>query len=229
MKLTKQTRLIDFQVATGPSGLDMDEEKAINGSLFTTYEPIRLWLREHTLKAPFRKLLVTLADERMARWHGSVMVAVGICEVTEAVDLPTFRQNAHDHRWVLGLVAHALSCVARETGWSDDALNHLVAQLSEKTLPLIHIFDKLTQVDVRTGVECRVWFSTQPGSNQVGVRVSKQDGTCRDVVVASKPRPLYLEDHFPVAKSVIHGTNFVLLDKDGKTLVSVSIDKSGPY
>jgi hypothetical protein len=226
----KQVRLFDFQISASPDGLSMDDQAAINRLLFTTYEPVRLWLREQTIKAPFCKIAVTIEDERTGgKWHGSVMVAVGLCEVTEAVDLTTLRNNAQDHRWVLGIVAHALSCVAREIGWSEQALNDQVAQLSEKPLPLVHFFEKLTQTDPRTGTECRVWFSTQPGSNQVGVRFSKQAGTSRDVIVASKPRPLYLEDTLPVAKSAIRGPNFVLLDKKGKTLASVPMDAAEPH
>ena len=222
MMISKQVRLIDFQVGAGFSGLVLDEEIEVNRALFTTYEPIRLWLREQGIKAPFCKIVVSFADEgRASKWHGSVMVAVGICEVTEAVDPSTLRNNAHDHRWVLGIVTHALACVAREISWSEPSLNDHIARLSEKTLPLVHVFEKLTQMDPVSGTACSVWFSTQPGCHQIGVRFSKQDGISRDVVVASKTRPLYLEDTLPVVKSAIRGPNFVLLGKRGKTLASV--------
>ena len=222
MKIEKQVRLIDFDVYADPGGLDMDEQKAINDALFTTYEPVRLWLKEHTVKAPFRKLLIILTDETWsAKWHGQVVVVGGICHVSEAVATPTLRNNAHDHRWVLGIVAHALACVAREIGWSEPSFNEHVARLSEKPLPLVHVFEKLTQTDPVSGTACSVWFSTQPGAHQIGVRFSKQDGTSCDVIVASKPRPLELEDDFPVTKSAIRGPNFVLLGKRGKTLASV--------
>ena len=60
-------------------------------------------------------------------------------------------------------------------------------------------------------MKCVPWLSTQPGETVVGARIGD-----RDVKVLSKPGPLYLEDSFPVAKSVIRGHEYVLLDKAGK-------------
>jgi hypothetical protein len=59
------------------------------------------------------------------------------------------------------------------------------------------------------------------------VRLVSKNSTERDVTVLSQPGSLFLEYSFPLAKSAIRGQEFVLLDKAGKVLASVPIDKSG--
>jgi len=218
--MSKLARLVDFQVFARPNGLVGDEQRQINEALFTSYEPVRLWLKEREIRAPFRKIVVSLADRvSSAQWHGNVSNAIGICEVTEAIDTATLAQKVVDHRWVLGVISHALGCVARGTGWHSIELEGCINRLSETTLPLVHFFEGLAQIDEVSGVKCLPWFSTRPGETRLGVRI---DG--RDVMAVSVTGPLYLEDSFPVAKSVIRGRDFVLLDKRGKTLASVPID-----
>ena len=94
--------------------------------------------------------------------------------------------------------------------------------MSAKAAPLVHIFTGLEQIENVSGVSCVLWLSARPGETQLGVRLGE-----RDVVILSKPGPVYLEDTFPVAKSAIVGRDYLLLDKTGKTLASVPIDKSG--
>jgi hypothetical protein len=220
--MSKLSRLVDFQVYARPSGLAEGEQKPLNEALFSTFEPVRLWLKEHAIEAPFKKIAISLADEASsARWHGNVSNAIGICQVTEAVGLPTMRQSAGDHRWVFAIVEHALGCVARSTGWQSDELAGFIKVASRTPLPLVHFFEGLAQVEKASGVKCVPWLSTRPGETQIGVRLGE-----RDVTVLSRPGPLYLEDSFPVAKAVIRGRDFVLLDKSGKSLASVPIDKS---
>lgn len=225
--MSKQVRLVDFQVYARPTGLAGDEQRPINEALFTTFEPVRLWLKEHEMKAPFRKIVVSIADEASsARWHGNVSNAIGICEVTEAVDMTMLVQKAGDHRWVFGLIEHALGCVARSAGWRSDELEGFIRAASERTLPLVHFFERLAQVDSVSGVKCVPWLSTRPGETQIGVRFVSKDHAERDVTILSKPEPIYLEDAFPIVKSSIRRADFVLLDKSGRALASVPIDKS---
>jgi hypothetical protein len=220
--MSKLVRLVDFQVYARPTGLAGGEQRPINEALFTIYELVRLWLKEREIKAPFRKLVVSLADEASsARWHGNVSNAVGICEVTEAIDVTTLAEKAGDHRWVLGIVEHALGCVERSTTWRSDELEGFIKAASEQSLPLVHLFEGLAQVETASGVKCVPWLSARPGEMQIGVRLGE-----RDVTVLSKPGPLYLEDSFPVATSAIRGREFVLLDKAGKVLANVAIDNS---
>ena len=53
-----------------------------------------------------------------------------------------------------------------------------------------------------------------------------KDAAERDVMVLSRLEPLYLEDTFPMATAAIRQRDYVLLDKSGKVLASVPIDKS---
>jgi hypothetical protein len=52
--MSKLVRLVDFQVYARPSGLPNGEQRPIDEGLFTTFEPVRLWLKEHEIRAPFR-------------------------------------------------------------------------------------------------------------------------------------------------------------------------------
>jgi hypothetical protein len=222
----KQTRLVDFQLYAR-SGFADGQQRPINQALFATFEPVRLWLKEHKIEAPFRKLVVTFADEASsARWHGSVEIAIGVCEVTEAVSPAALERGAGDHGWVLGAVEHALTCVAREAGWASEDLAAAVAEMSSRVWPLVHFFARLAKVDRTSGVRCRPWLSARPGETQIGVRLESANVE-RNVTVLSRPGPVYLEDEFPVAKSIIRHRDFVLVDKAGKVLASVPIDDPG--
>jgi hypothetical protein len=220
--MSKATRLADFQVCAPPAGLDLDVQRRINEALFTVFEPIRLWLKEHVVAAPFRKVIVSLVDAAsFAQWHGRVSNVMGVCEVMEAVDVAALRKYTDDHRWVLRIVEHALGCVAENTGWQSKDLGRFAKALSKRKLPLVHIFESLEQLDSNSGVKCVPWLSTRPGETQVGVRIGR-----RNTVIKSHPGPLYLEDTFPLSNSAIREGEYVLLDKTGKRLASVAINVS---
>lgn len=218
---------MDFQVFARAQGFIGNEQRSINEALFVTYEPIRLWLKEHTVKAPFRKLLVSFADESSsAPWHGSVSTTAGICEVTEAVAPSQLRQNAKNHRWVIKQINHALMRVAKELSWSSEALEAFLEKLSNTPLPITHFFATLTKANDRTGVKCEPWLAVQPGLSQIGVLISIAGEGARDIVLMSKHGPVYLEDDFPIAKSKLSNTEFLLLDKNGNTLASVPLQQT---
>ena len=222
--MNKLVRLVDFQVGVGSTNLAQHEQRSANLALFSTYEPVRLWLKERVIRAPFRKIVVSLSDEgSFACWHGNVSNVVGICEVMEAVDPATLVERAPDHRWVLGVVEHAIACIERDAGWRSSELEDFLKTESERSLPLVHFFESLAQTERASGVKCILWLSTQPGETVVGARIGD-----RDVAILSEPGPLYLEDCFPVAKSVLRRNEYVLLDKSGKALASVAIDANVP-
>ncbi len=220
--MNRHTRLVDFQVHARRSGLAEGEQKPLNEALFSTFEPVRLWLKDRAIEGPFRKIAISLAaDSSSARWHGNVSNAIGLCQVTEAVVLSELLQNAGDHRWVLGIVQHALKCVTQSTNWRSDELDSFIADVSGRTLPLVHFFDGLARVERASRIRCVPWLSTHPGETQIGVRIGE-----RDVRVLSAPGPIYLEDSFPLAKSTIQERAYVLLDKAGKALATVPIDSA---
>jgi hypothetical protein len=47
--MSKQVRLVDFQVYARPTGLAGDEQRPINEAPFATFERVRLWLKEHEI------------------------------------------------------------------------------------------------------------------------------------------------------------------------------------
>lgn len=213
--MTVHARLRDFQIFSEQPEL----QASYHDALFATYEPVRLWLRERKPTAPFKKILVCLDDERTAKpFHGHVMNALGVCRIFEAVNASTLAKHVEDHRWLLGVVVDALGHVAKATGWRSPEFESFIADLRERSWPLVHVFERFAQVDRRTGATCVPWLSTRPGETKVGVRI----GT-RDVAVLSGP--IWLEDDFPLAKVVIKGRDYVVRDRGGKTLASVSIDR----
>src|SRR5262249_9876165 len=152
---------------------------------------------------------VSLVDESWsAKWHGNVSNAIGICEATEAVDVAMLVEKARNHRWVFNIIEHALGCVARSTGWRSEELESFIRAASERTLPLVHFFERFAQVDRVSGVKCVPWLSTRPGETQIGVRFLSTDNAARDVTILSNPEPIYLEDDFPMVKSRIRRPDF---------------------
>lgn len=217
--MSKLLRLRDFQVAVGSTSLALNAQRSANLSLFSTYEPVRLWLRERGVRAPFRKIVVSLCDEELcADWHAKVASVAGICEAIEAVDPTTLVERAGDHRWVFAVVEHAIACIEQHVGWRSSELKDFIKAESERPLPLVHFFEALAQTEAASGVKCVPWLSTRPGETAIGVRIGE-----RDVTVLSQPGPLYLEDSFPIAKSIICGQAYRLLDKEGKALASVDL------
>jgi hypothetical protein len=225
--MSKEMRLRDFQVSINTTG-NMDDDVIIGRAFFTSFEPVVLWLRERIIKAPFGKLVVNLTnDATRARLEGHIMVAFGICHVAIAVDFSTLLQNAADHRWVFGRVLHALIYVDQQLGWRSPELEAFLVATCEKERPLVHFFDRFTRTFKKVGVTCIPWFSTQPGETKLGVRLITKDGAERDVTLLSKAESLYMEDDFPLAKLVIHGSTLVFLDKAGNILAAVPIVEPG--
>jgi hypothetical protein len=222
LAMTTQSRLVDFQVFARAPGLAEGEQKFLNEQLFATFEPVRLWLKEHEVRAPFKKIAVSLSNRSTsARWHGNVSNAIGVCQVTEAVELAELRQHVGDHRWVLAIITHALACAAQSAGWHSEPLDQYLATTSRSDWPLIHQFERLSVRDDLTNVMCMPWLSTQPGKTEVGASI----GT-RRVTVMSEAGPIYLEDSFPLARSSIRDRTFLLQDVAGRTLAAVPIDST---
>jgi hypothetical protein len=134
--MKKLVRLIDFQIGVGASNLDMNAQRVTNLALFSSYEPVRLWLRESHVTAPFRKLVVALSDRSThGRWHGAVSNVAGVCEVIQAVDTASLPSRAVDHRWALGVALHAVEQVANSIGWRSPDLVEFVHSASHCEWP----------------------------------------------------------------------------------------------
>lgn len=179
--------------------------------------------REKDFQAPFGKVLITVLDEATSqKWHGHIGVATGICMVSEAVPVRSIRDEARNHRWVLGLVTHALGCIDSRLGWRSTAFEDEVLRLERQQLPLRHVFERLIREDSASGVRCEPWFSCASGLSRVGVSLLSH-GTSLDVTVFSKEGAMYVERDFPVVKTSIRKSQFNFIDRKGKTLASVPL------
>jgi hypothetical protein len=219
--MTRPRRLVDFQITVGPSTLQEGERRSANLSLFSTYEPVRLWLKERDVRAPFEKILIGLcAETTFAAISGSVVDGAGVCEVILALDPGAIAAGVINQRWAFGIAEQALIKIQLETGWQSEELVRLLQSRAEQTPPLVHFFDKLRKKDRTSGVECSLWFATQPGRTSVGARVGEVD-----VTLLSEPGPIFLEDSFPVSRAAIRDGEYRLSDSGGNLLASIPIRK----
>ncbi|EMO00169.1 hypothetical protein LEP1GSC112_1769 [Leptospira interrogans serovar Pomona str. UT364] len=217
-------RLIDFQIHVRPAGLAQIEQKSCNEALFPVFEAIRLWLRERNISAPFRKIVVSIADYSVAQeWHGDVSVALSICEVTEACDINQVHLKVHDYIWVSTLVLEALEHIRLETGWDNVELRNILGHIGTQSPPCAHLFGKLRKIDRKTGIVCDVWLVAAYKSTSVMTRFSYEGKQIGEIILVHKPGPLYIEDDLPVATTAIVKHSFVLLDRNRQPLASVLI------
>ncbi len=174
-----------FPGVRGALGACRRRAEALNEALFSTFEPVRLWLKEHVIEAPFKKIAISLGGR-------SLFNALAWQRLERDRDLSGHGggRSSDDaakrgqYRWVLAIVEHALGCVARSTGWRSDELEGFIRAAAERPLPLVHFFEGLAQVEKPSGVKCVPWLSTRPGETQIGVRLGE-----RDVTVLSVPAP----------------------------------------
>jgi hypothetical protein len=201
----------------------LDQEKTLNGGLFPVYEAVRLWLKERMIVAPFRKIVISLEDHLLAaKRHGSLTVALGICKVTEAVCAEDFLSRHGDHTWTCHRVLDGLEHISSGLGWRCEELVSHVQQISGKAPPCSHRFARLCRL-ARNGVACEVLLEADVGTSIVKVRFSAHGRVAIEVVVASRPGPLWVEDDYPVAAARIDKGHFLLLAKDRSVLARVAI------
>lgn len=216
-------RLVDFQVSVRPAGLSMNQQKEINEWLFPVYEAVRLWLKEQKVLAPFKKIVVSLADRRVSeQWHGKAMVALGICEVTEAVGIDDLTRYRGEHGWTCQRILDALEHVASTVGWNCQDLVSLVHQIATQRPPCFHRFPGLSKRD-KTGLICDVILEADVGATAVKVQFTDDRSQTTHVMVTSRPGPLFIEDDFPVMTTKIDNGTFVLLGRGKQVLAQVRI------
>lgn len=209
--------LQDIQIFIPNRGMSRDEQKRVNQNAFASFEPVRLWAKEQQLVAPFKKLVVTLADPRTADAMGDAAPIVDeLCNVILSTELETVRDRSADHRWMLARIVEALDRVSSGTKWDCTSLREHIALLQTREWPLRHYFESRAQSDSTTGMRCVPWFETRPMETRVGVRLGDDD-----VVVLSETGPLYLEDKFPMARTTVVNRDFLILDRAGETLARV--------
>lgn len=216
-------RLVDFQISAqavpGASSADM---KAANEALFPFYEAVRLWLKDRSVAAPFRKIVVTLRDA--AAPYGGVSgraTAARICEVPEDVEGLLSKALAGSYQWLEDIVLAGLDHIETSLGWSSEELKAKVRMMAGSGPPWEHRFSKLGKV--YRGVRCDLWFSAKPGRSVVEARFTSKDGGVERMAVAERPGPLFLEDDFPVAKAAVVGGDYILRSRDGGELARLNV------
>jgi len=214
-------------VCVGPAGLPAGQQRDVNCALFPLYEAVRLWLRSQSIEAPFKKLLINLVDSRVGgRFHGNVALALGICEVTEAVEVAELLARRTDYGWLCALLEDALGHVSVRLRWKCAALENEIREVGSKKPPCLYRFEKLRRSDCVTGFTCDVFFEADVGASVVKVLFTAGQ-VVAEVEVASRSGPLFLEDEFPVVRSAIQDRFFVLLSRDNGVLSRVPIPE-GP-
>jgi len=209
--------LRDFQIYAGPGNPD------VNDRLFTCFEPIRLWLRDHHVRAPFRKILIELMDDpRVQSCAPTVGVAIGICHVVRVLPPGHIAASTTDHRWTLDLVRSCLQDIKESLGWHDDGLDAAVLALRGQPLPLSHTLARLTRTDRSSGIRCEIVFVTTFGESRAIARLTRPEGAISEVVVGTSVGAVDTEDYLP-AKTIIRDGFFVLLDASKKELARVAI------
>lgn len=215
-------RLVDFQAFVRPVGLSEDEQRSCNEAFFPLCECVRFWLRENRVEAPFRKILVTVVDEGTARpWHGKTSVALGVCEVTEAVQVEELKQRHTEFPWLASIVVAGLRHIESGVRWSTFDLVELVRGMTRSAPPCVHRFAKLRQE--HKGTQCDLVFRAGIGASTLKVEFTSPHRSCASAVIAEAAGPLFLDDVFPVAASGILGGDYVLRDRERRILARVPI------
>lgn len=201
--------------------MSREQQAEVNKIAFASAEPLRLWAKEHAVRAPFSKLVVELGDPETARgMNGANPVLHSICHVILGVELVAVQERISDLRWTMGMIQAALDRVVGDAAinWASPSLGERVSELASQSWPVRHYFERRKRVVRRGGAVCVPWFETRPLLTRIGVRIDNHD-----VELMVEDRPIYLEDTFPMARTRIDGQDFVILAKDGRTLARVPL------
>lgn len=218
-------RLIDFQACVCgdfESKFLIEELKTVNHACFPIYESLRLWLKEHKVQAPFRKIVVELRDSTTSSdWHGRASNILGICEVNEAVDPEALKLCGQDTEWIAARVIKGLEHIKAEIGWSDDGLREHAETVACAHPPCSHIFKKLRKRF--SGTICDVWLVADVGHTIIKASFTLPNGESMEVVLAEANRPIFLEDDYWIKSAEVLNGHYVLRDPCKRELVRIPI------
>lgn len=220
--MVKLSRMVDIQIVVMPHALHAEELRRANQVLFTVYEPIRLWLKERQILAPFRKLSVGFVNEETSSaTHGWVNNANSVCLIDLLAPLAALKRVHRDRPWAFAAMIEALGHVHERLNWKSEELEARVMEVCDAGLPFTHDFARLTKKDKSTKTVCVPWMRFNLDLIQIGVRFSSPDKIERETILYSRPPPLFFEDRYPIHKSALRGGSFVLLDKAGNELANL--------
>jgi len=155
------------------------------------------------------------------RWHGSASCALGVCEVTETVDMKTLRDRSGEVDWMVSMVEQGLEHIGAATGWRDEEIESWLHLIRQAKPPCQHRFRRL-HVE-RDAIKCDTWFYADIGTSTLKARFVLPNGQGSEVVLLEKSEPIFMEDDFPAWKAKVQRGDYVLLDRDKTELVRVRI------
>ncbi len=218
-------RLREAQIYVGPTGLTEPQRMRAEHASFAVAETMRLWLKEHNVDAPFRKLLVLIHGEQThASTIGQVTVTLGVCQVRVGVAPDALRTGTDDLRWIVRCVMNALSFVQQNAEWSSPLLEVFVRQLYLSRGPFVHFFPSLVRRHVALQTTCSPWISFELGRTRIGVDVVSTGAQARNIVLIDKLGPLSVDQDFPVADAVLRGPSYLLLDAKHHELAAIPLE-----
>ena len=204
--------IVDFQILARVPDASSASAKSMNEDLFPSFEPVRLWLRENSVEAPFRKIVIEL-KKGPKETSGRVLIVGGICEISiHFADEPN-GDLVRDSNRLGRVVLDACSRIALSTGWDGARLSSAVKHLLARDVPRVHFFASLCRTERKSGIECVPWLSMNYSDYEFGVRIG-----ARDVVVASRQCPIYLEDEIPRMGSAVRSGHFQILSGPKKVV-----------
>src|SRR5262245_7779778 len=152
-------RMVDIDLGVMPTDLPIDEVRPANREFFKATEPIRLWLKERKLEAPFRKLGIRVHDEALGIGiSAGVMNAFSVCGVGLYFPLSILKRAHRDRAWSFEVILKALEHVHEKLKWRSKELEAYVVEVSKAGLPFTHDFSKFTKLDRKTKTTCVVWM-----------------------------------------------------------------------
>jgi hypothetical protein len=148
-------------------------------------------------------------------------VALGICEVNEAVDPDVLRARGQDTEWLASLVLDGLDHVAAEMGWANEELREHAQAVAHAHPPCAHRFAKLRKR--YKGTICDTWFEADVGHTVVKARFTLPNGETSDVVLAEEAGPIWLEHEYWIRSAVVLDGHYVIREPDKWELAKVPI------
>jgi hypothetical protein len=213
----------DIQILLLGGYLTQDETRSVNEAAFPIYERLRISLREQRPRAPFRKLVIELSPTLTVL----VRDAIGICEVEVPSRPPVLLATLPAVPLLVSAAQIGLGAVAARYQVSVSGLLSTLAEIRAGSPPCSYRLPKLSR-KARSGERVETWFLSEFGSSRVEVRVFSTDPVPEVTRVALINGPLFLEDHFPVAKARIRTGFYELLDRDGAVLAATKLTRATP-
>lgn len=220
-------RLYGIQIYVSAGSLEPGQQARVDQACSTLGEIFRLWLREHSVEAPFRKMLVHVrSEESQASSPSSVSTTLGVCTIRIALRRELILADTKDLRWLLRPLLDALSSAQQEHVFHSVELNSFARHLAQAEPPHTHVFRQLIRRDPLAKITCTTWISFDVDRTRIGVLLEPDDEPSREVILVEKTGALVLDDEFPIADVQVRGPNLIFTDRHNRRLAQVALSVS---